>query len=352
MPEPSYGIVFSGGGSFGAWEVGCYQAIKSRHRGIPPLVVTGASAGALNAAGVCATMDVERLTQLWSGLRNDDVYRNNLADQFALSRKELFKLIFSSGRIDLALQIAMKFLDENKSIFDASPLQATLHDIFKPAVWQSFQQSPTYFAISLTNLQSKKKEVFFKLPVGETLSEAARRQQQKTIWTQLGASSDLLVQALMGSTALPILFPPFGVYFDGGVLLNQPISPAIAMADPKILYVVIPTAIALGVTNNIKQIGATVLETWLSASLIAQIEKIQLRNKIKTMSNSGAGEGENDTRTRICVIRPPSDLERIFNMNLLTFGQSVRQMIAAGADAANARLDIFDYQDENTWYDR
>ena len=71
-----YGIVFSGGGALGAWEVGAYRAIRLQH-GTDPTVVSGASAGALNAVAICAGMSADCLEKTWTELQVDKIYRNN-----------------------------------------------------------------------------------------------------------------------------------------------------------------------------------------------------------------------------------------------------------------------------------
>src|ERR1700722_7474751 len=76
--ENEYAVVFSGGGAFGAWEVGAYDEILSRHHGHPPTIVTGASAGALNAAAICAGVSPADLQKLWTGLTPDKVYRSQV----------------------------------------------------------------------------------------------------------------------------------------------------------------------------------------------------------------------------------------------------------------------------------
>jgi predicted acylesterase/phospholipase RssA len=154
----------------------------------------------------------------------------------------------------------------------------------------------------------------------------------------------------MGSTALPVLFPPNGPYFDGGVLMNQPITPAILLNEPDILYVVIPTAKALGRTDNIIEIGQTVLATWTVMSLIAQLDRLELRNR---MRKDRREEGEPDERLPICVIRPPEDLTVTFGVNLLSFGLNVPEIVGAGKAAADEKLNRFDPTDpeEATWYD-
>src|SRR4051794_29066047 len=72
--DEAYGIVFSGGGALAAWEVGCYKTICSYHGGRSPKVVSGASAGALNAVGVSAKMPAQRIAELWTGITKAKVY--------------------------------------------------------------------------------------------------------------------------------------------------------------------------------------------------------------------------------------------------------------------------------------
>ena len=148
-----------------------------------------------------------------------------------------------------------------------------------------------------------------------------------------------LVQVLLGSTALPILFSPQYHFFDGGVLLNQPISPALELVssaaleappvdlDNFVLYVIIPSSQALGAVGNLLEIGSTVINSWLSLSLVAQIRNVRLWNGIRTLTG--------DKQLRICVIRPPLDLTKTFGVSLLDFGKKVGALVNDGEQAAN-----------------
>jgi predicted acylesterase/phospholipase RssA len=205
---------------------------------------------------------------------------------------------------------------------------------------QSFFQSKTKFAISLTYLTGGERRLFYKLPPGEVLPVTANTGWMQNAWRQI-QGLEMLVQGLMGSTALPVLFPPFEGLFDGGVLLNQPISPAIALGAAN-LYVVIPSSAALGRTNNLLAIGNTLLTTWLSLSILSQLNSIRLRNEIRAKVG--------DQKIRVCVIRPPVSLESALDVNLLSFGKRVSEMIEPGEKAARDRLDRFDSDNENTWY--
>jgi predicted acylesterase/phospholipase RssA len=333
MNGEDYGIVFSGGGALGAWEVGCYRAIRSRHGDRSPQVVTGASAGAINAVGVCAGMTPPQLTDTWSKITDAKVYRTKFGPWM------FCKLVGRAAITFSATKSTKRFLEGQRSLYDTSPLKQTLTEILRD-YYQQFCQSPTRCALSVTNLTQGRKELLYKLPPGETLPQAAHIGRLAGSWQKI-LSQDMLVQALMGSTALPVLFPPFEGYFDGGVLLNQPITPAIALGALN-LYVVVPSSEALGTTDHLLAIASTLVTTWLSASLIAQIDNVRLRNMIRAQTQ--------DPKIRLCLIRPPQDITARLGVTLLSFGKSVQEMVAYGEQVARDRLDRFDPADEKTWY--
>ena len=69
-------FVLSGGGSLGAVQVGMLRALSERN--ITPDLVVGTSAGALNAVFVAehgtGPAALDRLAEIWTGLRRDDVF--------------------------------------------------------------------------------------------------------------------------------------------------------------------------------------------------------------------------------------------------------------------------------------
>jgi hypothetical protein len=244
----------------------------------------------------------------------------------------------------------LEFAGKQRSFLDTRPLAKTLSRIF--ADESAFLSSPTWFAISLTNLTDKTKEMFYKVPPREILPASFQRatlpKEQPPVWKPI-TSYVVLNQALMGTTALPLIFPPFQSYFDGGVLLNQPISPAIQIMDsivdphgkiaaPVDIYVFIPDPEALGNTEGLLSTATTVLSTWLSASLISQITTVKLRNEIRRQSGQGP--------IRLCVVRPSAD----FSAGLLDFGKNVESLIDQGRKDCSARLQRFDPAEKNTWY--
>jgi NTE family protein len=80
-------FVFAGGGSLGAIQVGMLRVLLAA--GLQPDFVIGSSVGAVNAAyfaGAPNAEGVEKLADLWSGLRRSDVFPFTFASAVGLLR--------------------------------------------------------------------------------------------------------------------------------------------------------------------------------------------------------------------------------------------------------------------------
>jgi NTE family protein len=79
--RPKVGLVLSGGGARGAYEVGVLRYVREQLPGPTPFhVVTGSSVGAINGAYIAATCNrpraqVRLLSRVWQEMRLDEVYR-------------------------------------------------------------------------------------------------------------------------------------------------------------------------------------------------------------------------------------------------------------------------------------
>jgi NTE family protein len=80
-------LVFAGGGSLGAIQAGMLRALLSA--GLKPDFVIGSSVGAINAgyfAGAPNEEGVEKLAQIWTGLRRSDVFPFTFSSAIGLFR--------------------------------------------------------------------------------------------------------------------------------------------------------------------------------------------------------------------------------------------------------------------------
>jgi len=330
-----YAIVFSGGGALGAWEVGCYTTIMRRNDNELPVIVTGASAGALNAAGICAGLSCSELENLWCTLRPEEVYSRAFRVRTVL--RHLPALTIGLVRRRCLSWAFNRMFAETISLLNTTPLERKLRDTFADHRWQHFFDSDVCFAISLTDLGRREKRIAYKAPAD--FKPPARRSSE---WMRV-EDLESLVAVLMGTTALPVLFPPYGNLFDGGILRNQPVGPAIDLGG-RLIYILIPQPEGPQQSgNNVVQTTSALLQTWLSMSLDWQIDLTKVRNQI-------ARARPREKPTILCAVRPQSDLTEEYGVGLLSFGQNVDQLIRAGEQDADLRLDNFNHEDEKTWY--
>jgi NTE family protein len=177
-------LVFSGGGVFGAIQIGQLAALAER--GIVPDLIVGTSIGAINGAGFAAdptTAGVERMRDSWLSLRSSD--------------------IFPGG----AMARATRAVRRGDHVMDNRGLRRVIERI--PA--RTFEQLHVPFHAVTTRLATGDERVF---------------------------TSGPLAPALLASAALPGVFAPVAIdgdrYTDGGVVNNTPISVAIAAGATRI----------------------------------------------------------------------------------------------------------------------
>ncbi|QDU86529.1 Patatin-like phospholipase [Planctomycetes bacterium Pla163] len=231
-------LVMSGGGARGAYQVGFLRAVAEQVPSFDPPILTGVSAGAINAAflgshaGTFATR-VGQLEQLWRDLRADDVMDASTLKvwQIALG----FGLRLLSGGL-----ITTK---ERRSLLDTSPLRAFLCRVLDapdgrlPGVARNIE-SGRLRALALTASSYTD---------GGTVTFCEGRDVE--LWRRPLRRSrkvDLTVDHVMASSALPFFFPAVKLdegtrdaawYGDGGIRLTAPLAPAVHLGATRILAI-------------------------------------------------------------------------------------------------------------------
>lgn len=118
------GLVLSGGGAKGAYEVGVVKALA--RLGVEPAVVTGASIGALNGAVVAASSDMgvasANLERVWRGITLEQMLpvdiRTDGADMQLCDKGPLRYLLIHN--VDFGALCAAKYRDFYVSVFPGS----------------------------------------------------------------------------------------------------------------------------------------------------------------------------------------------------------------------------------------
>ncbi len=232
----SRGLVLTGGGARAAYQVGVLKgiaAILPRSVYNPFPIICGTSAGAINALSIAGRagpfrLRASKLESIWHNLRASDVYRTN-ALAVATNVFHIAASLLHSGY----------GIGRPISLLDNTPLREMLEnyvkfDYLETAIGNGELEA---IAISAMSYASGQSVTFFQGQQNIHPWNRARRRGEKT---------DLTIDHLMASTAIPSLFPAVqlqGGYFgDGAVRQLKPISPALHMGAEQLLII--------GVSNN------------------------------------------------------------------------------------------------------
>lgn len=230
QPAAKKALVLSGGGARGAYQVGVLRAIANLlpHQSPNPFqIITGASAGSLNAAAVASSAQrlrtgVRALEYVWKNISSEQVYR-----------------LDSSGLISNASNWVFSFLSNRRrntptSLLDNAPLEALLEKVIKfdrvtRNIERGFIQA---LAVTASGYSSGESVSFYQGVAGLKNWEHPHR---------IGIRTQLTIRHLMASTAIPTLFPAVRInreYFgDGAIRQLAPLSPAIQLGADRILAI-------------------------------------------------------------------------------------------------------------------
>lgn len=227
------GLVLSGGGARGAYQVGVLMAVHniSETSGVPLRFdyLSGVSAGAINASSLaCHAEDlkfaVQNLSRLWTEITFENVFSTN---SFTMSKIGLQWLT------DLSMG-GLTGTTPGKSLMDTSPLRDLIHgNMDYNKVEKNIQQGHLK-ALAITSIDyAKSATTTFVQGHHELPSwDKGRKRSERT---------QISTDHIMASSAIPLLFPPVKVddrYFgDGAVRNHAPCSPVIYLGAEKLLVI-------------------------------------------------------------------------------------------------------------------
>ncbi|MBO6576256.1 MAG: patatin-like phospholipase family protein [Rhodothermales bacterium] len=224
-------LVLSGGGARASYQAGVLRFIADQYPDVSFPILTGVSAGAINAAAVANdetsfNAATSKLVHCWSNIRSDDVF------EAPSSLSYLWRTLRGGPEENLG-----EIVPRN-GIVDTAPLRQYLCRILNSpdgrleGVAENLtRERLRALALITTNYAT-----------GQTVSWIQGHQTHG--WerpNRVGLSEQLTVDHIMASTALPFLFPaiPLGPawYGDGGIRLSEPLSPAIHLGADRIIAV-------------------------------------------------------------------------------------------------------------------
>lgn len=229
--------MLSGGGARAAYQVGVLRLLAREFPNVIPAILTGVSAGGINAAYLAARQEpyankVEALAKIWQEIRIDDVFRVDLRDLTS-------RTVRWGGRL---LSGGKSPLPPAKSLVDTAPLRVLLEKMLEAdgnvirGIDQSLQRGwLRSIALTASSYTTGQSITWVQTAPSHAIQTTWERPQRKS------TACALRVDHVMASSALPFFFPAIeveGAWFgDGGIRLTAPLSPAVHLGARRILAV-------------------------------------------------------------------------------------------------------------------
>lgn len=259
------GLVLSGGGARGPFQVGVYERLLRDERFADgPAVLSGTSAGALNAAMISAGLSPVEIMEFWFGLADDPpvrasakLFESGVVSIAKALAQELVRLpmrlpedlvrlgqrarhywpprlgSFAALTMDYLLtsrfDVISKVLDgiEEPYLVDTDQLRDRLIDVFGGTRVPAKRR----LAINAVDLNTRRVVRYVTGPVPAVPA------------SEYIVVPAITVDMLMASASIPLLFNPITIgshlLWDGGLLVNTPLAPAVALGADQIVTVLV-----------------------------------------------------------------------------------------------------------------
>jgi NTE family protein len=237
------GLILTGGGARAAYQVGVLAAVASilADAGWEPErnpfdIVCGTSAGAINAAAFACRADdfgesVRRLLQVWENIEVGQVYRADSLGVLRSGAKWLSLLSF-------AWLLRKWRANPPNSLLDNTPLVTLLHRLLDLPRLDAALAGGSIHALAVTASS-------YTAGHHITFYQSANDIQPWARTQRFAQRSQIGLEHLLASSAIPLIFPATPIYYngqreyfgDGSMRQLAPISPAIHLGASKVLVV-------------------------------------------------------------------------------------------------------------------
>ena len=353
LPSP-IGLMLGGGGARAAYQVGVLEAIADIRKGAGALdspnpfpIITGTSAGALNAAALACGADdfdgaVRRIVAIWKDMHANQVYRS---DSFSMLRSGASLM----GLLALGWLRAKWQHKTPRSLLNNAPLHRLLTHLvplhrLSDLIAQGHMQA---LAVTASSYSTGDHITFFE--AGSQIQPWVRQQRR-------AVPDRITYSHLLASSAIPFVFPATQLaldrqmqYFgDGSMRQSAPIAPAIHLGASRILVVgagrmVEPKEEAHLHTSlsypSLAQIAGHALSSIFLDSLAVDIERMRRINQTMALVPPQARSASALRHIDLLLIAPSQRLDSIAARHINDLPPAVRTMLG-GVGVSTKTSDI------------
>lgn len=309
------GVVLSGGGARASYQIGVLRGVAKvlgRSSAAPFRVISGTSAGAINAAMLAAHADsfrrgVARLTRLWRNIEVSKVYRADLATVSTHGMRWLSAVLIGGRGPQRAA-----------SMLDNAPLGRFLkRELDLSLVGKRIADGRLHaLALNATSYTTGHAVSFFDGAPSLAPWQRTRRR---------GERATIRIEHLLASTAIPFIFPSVRLgteyYADGSMRQIAPLSAALHLGARRLLVVAVgqftgqsppPPRARAPRYPSFAQVAGHALSSIFLDNLGADLERLQRLNQVLNLVPPERRERHPElARVDAMVVVPSRDLGRI-----------------------------------------
>lgn len=353
--SPTAGLLLTGGGARAAYQVGVLEAIadirqacQTMHEPNPFGIITGTSAGAINAAALACGADdfdttVRRIVSVWKNFEAAQVYQS-----------DIFSVMRTGARwvslLSLGWLIAKWRRLKPRSLLDNSPLAQLLQTMVPlerlPGLIE--QGHVRALAVTASSYSSGHHVTFFQ---GSTELTPWVRSQR------LAVRDRITHEHLLASSAIPFVFPavPLNIgerteYFgDGSMRQTAPVAPAIHLGADRILVVgagrmhepreATHQPVSHLSYPSLAQIAGHAMSSIFLDALAVDIERMRRINQTLSLVPPEARQASALRPVELLVIAPSERLDDIASRHIDALPAAVRTMLG-GVGVSSSSADV------------
>jgi predicted acylesterase/phospholipase RssA len=260
------GLVLSGGGARGAFQVGVYERLLRDPRfSAGPIALSGTSAGAINGALIAAGRSPREMIGFWNEIADDPpvvaspvFFRTAVRTLARMALEELLRSILLPGRRwRMFLQRLRNHLPPTLGSVPAFFIEYLLTTRFE-LVSHFLEGVAVPYVFDTARLRQRLLDTFggeriptngISLAINTVDAHTGQVVRYVNRSTPLTRPPDyhivdaITVDMVLASASIPLLFPPIRIgrhlLWDGGLLVNTPLAPAVALGAEEIITVLV-----------------------------------------------------------------------------------------------------------------
>jgi len=351
-PAPVRGLVLSGGGARAAYQVGVLLALREvlaeaglARRQLPFDVISGTSAGAINAVALACRADhfdesLDLLAGVWRDIRADQVYRTDAVGVARTGAHWMAMLV-------IGWALRRRRFQRPRSLLDNAPLAGLLEALMDfPRLGRNVDSGRLRaLAVAASDYSSGAHTTFYQTGAGiEPWTRTERQARPQAIG----------VGHLLASSAIPFIFPaaPLDLdgerswFGDGSIRQHAPISPAIHLGADRVFVVGVGMAGAgfvspamaarRGDYPTLAQVAGHALGSIFLDSMAMDVERLERINRTLALLGPAQLADAPLRPIRVLVVAPSQPIDAIAARHVRSLPRPVR-MLLGSVGATEAR---------------